>query len=73
MTICMLCVLRALVKGEVPQPFEEHPFDHMRSYHPDPQEAANEQDRLTDEVMTMALNGKLPGLDAEAFAPTRES
>lgn len=77
MTICLLCILRALATGEKPQPFDEHPFDHMKAHHPDPQAAADEQDALTDTVMGMAMRGELPGLDADAFGlpktPVKES
>ena len=61
MTVCILCAMRALVKGEPPPTFEEAPQAHAARLHPDPVAAAREKQTLMQQIEALPRPPK--GLD----------
>jgi hypothetical protein len=49
----MQCSMRALVKGEKPETFDEEPDEHMKRCHPDPVETQRERQELEKQMTAL--------------------
>lgn len=56
-TMCILCALRAFVKGQTAPTFEEDPETHLKLFHPNPEETEAERRELEDKAHRLVRDG----------------
>ena len=63
MLFCIQCALRALLKGEDPQKFDETMAEHIRRVHPDPQATLAERRELEEAIAALIRRTEMPTSD----------